>query len=207
MPIRGCHAVPYECLNMGHNLKWERTWISLSSKLDSRVVQYFKSTLHERIQNVFGRIVFHEHKRANVKIIKKIWNNFSLTLSNRYFFVFMEFPQDYLLWLYEANRRTCVASGSYKNKYRAQWCGGGMNICSRYQETRAYLLAASAKMRWFECQDTEKSRWDVRLGSECVFEELTKNLIWKKMALKKTNWRYILKNMSWPKLTSNFLYT
>ena len=41
-----------------------------------------------------------------------------------------------------------VASGSYKkNKYRTQWCGGGMNICSRYQETRAYLLAASAKMR------------------------------------------------------------
>ena len=151
--MRGCHAVPYECLNMGHNLNWERTWISLSSKLDSRVVQYFKSTVHERIQNVFGRIVFHEHKRANVKIIKKIWNNFSLTLSNRYFHIFMEFPQDYLLWLYEANRRTCVASGSYKNKYRAQWCGGGMNICSRYQETRAYLLAASAKMRWFECQE------------------------------------------------------
>ena len=183
--MRGCHAVPYECLNMGHNLNWERTWISLSSKLDNKVVQYFKSSVHEKIQNVFGRIVFHEHKRANVKIIKKIWNNFSLTLSNRYFHIFMEFPQDYLLWLYEANRRTCVASGSYKNKHRAQWCGGGMNICSRYQETRAYLLAASAKMRWFECQDTEKSRWDVRLGSECVFEELTKNLIWKKIALKK----------------------
>ena len=120
LPIRGCHAVPYECLNMGHNLNWERTWISLSSKLDSRVVQYFKSTVHVRIQNVFGRIVFHEHKRANVKILKKIWNNFSLALSNRYFHIFMEFPQDYLLWFYEANRRTCVASGSYKNKHWRQ---------------------------------------------------------------------------------------
>ena len=106
--MRGCHAVPYECLNMGHNLNWERTWISLSSKLDNKVVQYFKSTVHEKIQIVFVRIVFHEHKRANVKIIKKIWNNFSLPLSNRYFHIFMEFPQDYLLWLYEANRRTCA---------------------------------------------------------------------------------------------------
>ena len=32
----------------------------------------FKSVVHEKIQNVFGRIVFHEHKRANVKIMKKI---------------------------------------------------------------------------------------------------------------------------------------